>query len=338
MQRSNVLPLTHESSRLRNNWLGDPHLRDVPVYLPPGYDSARKNPYPVFFILEGWSGDGNALLHRSNVFTEGLPQFFDQAIVQKRMDPFVAVFPNCEVKWGSSQYVNSAATGPYMDYLCDELVPFVEKNAHVAKDPDHRGLLGHSSGGFGALATGMLRPDVFHFICSSAGDSWYENLYLSMIPTAIQSIDAAGGVEAFLRKFFESSNPLSLLPRDHGKTMMLLNMMACYTPNTSVPTLGADLFFDLHTGQLIPKTWEKFLAWDPVRMIDGHVSALRRLKFILLECASNDEYGMHLGHRQMAKKLKTFEIPHEIVEYPGSHSGHRYRFPQRIKALMDRMD
>ena len=98
--------------------------------------------------------------------------------------------------------------------------------------------------------------------------------------------------------------------------------------------IKGDLWFDLETGELIDEHWKRLLAWDPLRMVDRHVSDLRSLRFIQLESGSEDEYGLHLGHRQIAKKLQRHGIPFHIDEYPGKHSGHHHRMPLRIARMV----
>ena len=61
-----------------------------------------------------------------------------------------------------------------MDYLCDEVVPFVDARYPTLPDRDHRGLAGKSSGGYGAMVVPMLRPDVFGALASHAGDALFE--------------------------------------------------------------------------------------------------------------------------------------------------------------------
>ena len=46
-----------ESRVLRGNPLGDPHVRRVPVYLPPSYARGRRR-YPVITLLAGFTGTG----------------------------------------------------------------------------------------------------------------------------------------------------------------------------------------------------------------------------------------------------------------------------------------
>ena len=58
-----AVTLEHVSSVLSGNPLGDPHVRRVPVYLPPGHDADPDRRYPVLFALAGFStGDAYELL------------------------------------------------------------------------------------------------------------------------------------------------------------------------------------------------------------------------------------------------------------------------------------
>ena len=72
--------------------------------------------------------------------------------------------------------------GRYLDYLCDEVVAFVDERYPTLADRDHRGLTGKSSGGYGAMVVPMLRPDVFGALASHAGDALFESCYLPEFP------------------------------------------------------------------------------------------------------------------------------------------------------------
>lgn len=327
----------HESALLRGNPMGDPHVRRLHVWLPPGYDARRPEPYPVVFLLAGWSGRGTRYLDDSGAFTPTLPDRLDAAVSAGAMKPTIVVLPDCATRLGASQYVNSIANGPYMDYLCDELVDYVDAQYHTHRDRDHRGVIGHSSGGFGALVVGMLRPDRFASIGSSAGDGWYEWLYHKPVPTMIAVLQRAGGVVPFIERFLAHPNPRECLSREEVDTMMNLSMCCCYAPNLSVPVLRGDLYFDLETGELVPEVWEKFLSWDPVHMVDRHVEALKQLRWIHLQAGTDDEFALHLAHRQLAKKLRGHGIAHVIDEYPGKHGGHHWRMAERVQRMVDAM-
>ncbi len=327
----------HTSHVLRNNSLGDPHVRQLPVYLPPSYSDRRPVPYPVVYLLAGWSGRGAHFLSDGGAFSWSLADRLDQLIESKQIPPTIVVFPDCSTRLGGSQYVNSPVNGPYMDYLCDELTSWVDERFHTHRSRYYRGVVGHSSGGFGALACGMLRSDRFSAICSSAGDSWYEYLYTHSIPLTIATINRAGGIKPFVNRFLQSPNPRGLLGHAATITMMNLSMCACYTPNPHVPVIFGDLWFDLHSGEIIEEVFRRLCAWDPIRMIDHHVTALRSLSWIHLEAGTEDEYGLQFGHRQISRKLKKLGIDHVIDEYPGRHSGHHYRMADRIARVVERL-
>ncbi|MCI5072495.1 alpha/beta hydrolase-fold protein [bacterium] len=322
-----------DSKVLKQSLFKDPTQRPISVYLPPNYNEAAKKAYPCFYILAPWSSTGSLLLHPKNVFTPSLPQLLDQAILDKSIKPCIVVFPNCESKLGHSQYINSPACGPYMDYLCEEIVPYIDQHYPTLKNPQQRSIMGFSSGGFGALVTGMLRPDVFLNIASSAADSFYEHLYLSMIPKAQAVLEKHGSIDAFIKYYLSNPNPMSLLSRNEGETLLLLNICACFIPNKNNPPLYGDLFFDVHSGAIIEEAWQKLLAWDPIRMIDQYQDNIKQWQHVVLDAGKQDEYALHLGHRQMANKLKALNISMTHQEYPGRHSGHTYRYIERIKAL-----
>ncbi len=326
--------LHHESRLLANNPMGDPHARTFPVYVPPGYDADSSRGVPAVFLLAGWSGRGARYLEDGGAFSASLPERLDEAILTDAMSPVIVVMPDCATRLGASQYVNSVAVGPYMDYLCDELVPFIDREFRTDARAEARGILGHSSGGFGALVTAMKRPDRFRLVCSSAGDGWYDYLYRAGIPTMIRVIARAGSVEQFIARYLESPNAMGLLSREESETMMNLNMCACYAPNLAVPVLRGDLYFDLSTGAIRPDVWAKFLAWDPVEMVSTHLGALRQMHWIHLESGTDDEYGLHLAHRQFASRLRAHAIAHVVDEYPGRHGGHHYRFASRIARML----
>ncbi|MCB0308710.1 MAG: hypothetical protein KDD48_05010 [Bdellovibrionales bacterium] len=329
--------LSFDSQLLKKNLLGDPSQRMLPVYVPPGYDDQGSLTYPVVFLLSGWGSSGPSYLQESNVFSKSLPLLFDEMILGKRVKPFLAVFPDLSTKYGGSQYVNSSVNGPYMDVLCDELVPFIDHQFRTKRSSEYRGLMGHSSGGFGALATCMLRPGIFDYCLSSSGDSFYTYLYVQLIPLMVETLSKHKSVEEFVERYLSSPNPMGLLKYADTMTMMTLCVCTCFLPNPKKSTFMADLFFDLGTGELVPQLWQQFLAWDPVHMVDRYALEMKKLKWLCLESGLQDEYALHLGHRQLSNKLKAHDIKYDLKEYPGKHGGHRYRFADRIQRMIVEM-
>src|ERR671931_59667 len=75
--------------------------------------------------------------------------------------PAILVWVDAWTSIGGSQFLDSPGTGRYHTYLCEDVVQLVDGRYQTVQDPAHRGIAGKSSGGYGAMVTPMLRPDVF---------------------------------------------------------------------------------------------------------------------------------------------------------------------------------
>src|ERR1051325_10467106 len=159
IKQGTVIRERFESSVLKGNRPGDPHVRDLYVYLPPGYEEGAAR-YPVAWGLSGFTGRGRMLLN-DNPWMPGIADRMDALIAQGLAKPMILALPDCFTHLGGSQYVNSPALGDYEDYVIRELVPFVDGRYRTLASAEHRGVIGKSSGGYGALMLGMRHPDVF---------------------------------------------------------------------------------------------------------------------------------------------------------------------------------
>jgi enterochelin esterase-like enzyme len=328
--------VSYSSKAIQDFPMGDPHDRTFPVYLPPGYSAEASDPYPVVFFLAGFSGKGSGYLVDDSAYGVPFEKRMDQAIAAGTLRPFIGVFPDCTSKLGHSQYVNSPAFGKYMDYLCNELTAFIDAKYRTHGDSLHRILAGHSSGGFGALITGMQRPDAFHWLSVSAADSYYEANIFHNVNATLMELQRAGGVQPFIDGILSRPGPRNISGREF-EAMMTLAMAPCYAPNVKNPPLYGDLFFDLETGAIRTEVWGKYRTWDPINMVDRFAENLKKLGFIQLECGMSDEHALQWGHRQIAKKLATHGVPHELSEYSGGHGGHHWRFESRLARLFKLM-
>ena len=115
--------------------------------------------------------------------------------------------------------------------------------------------------------------------------------------------------------------------------MMVLAYAQCYSPNAHVPVYGADLPFDLDTGEMITATWRRWLACDPVSMVEGHVEALRSLRLLFLDAGTSDEWFLNFGHRVLASRLRHHKIPFEFEEFDGGHMGVDYRVIDSLRHI-----
>src|SRR3954449_2410499 len=179
--------LAVESELLAENPLGDPSLRPLYVYRPPGVELDHPRPLPSVYVIQGYFGQLDAWWRREpfepNVF-EGIDAMF----AARDCPAAIVVFVDCWTSYGGSQFLNSTGTGHYQDYLCDEVVPFIDERYPTAADRDHRGLTGKSSGGYGAMVVPMMRPDVFGALASHAGDALFECACLPEFPAVVRKL------------------------------------------------------------------------------------------------------------------------------------------------------
>jgi enterochelin esterase-like enzyme len=319
--------LTFESAVLRDNPLGDPASRPLLVYTPPGWPDG--GPYPAVWTIQGLLGQTDQWRERPP-FGETFYERLDRMIVAGTCRPVVVPMPDCWTSYGGSQFLDSAGTGRYMTYLCDELVPWVDERFATAPTNASRAVQGKSSGGYGALVLAMLRPDVWGALGAVAGDAGFEHVYLQGFAPTWSLLREHGSVESFWRWMREQ-------PRHSPDVMAAVNtiaMAACYSPG---PEGEPVLPIDLADGSLRDDVWERWLARDPVRMLDDHVDALRRLRAISLECGRQDEFNIYVGTTTLHRRLDDAGIEHRFELFDGGHGGIAYRYAPLIAWLATRL-
>ncbi len=321
--------VTVRSELLAANPLGDPAVRPLYVYLPPGHEDAGHR-YPSIYLIQGMTGQLDMWLNRS-AFEPTVPERIDALFSAGDVPPAIVVFVDCWTSVGGSQFINSAATGRYLDYLCDEVVPFVDARYPTVPERDRRGITGKSSGGYGAMVVPMLRPDIFGALASHAGDALFEACYLPEFPETVRTLrdHFDGSYERFWAEVRSADH------FDFGRWGAPLNsyaMAACYSPVEDDPP-RVELPFDIATGRLIDDVWQRWLAWDPVRMAPQHVEELASMRLIYLDAGRSDEYFLDLGAQAFARELERAGIDHSLELFDGTHMGIQYRYPRAIAAL-----
>lgn len=327
--------LVVESQLLAGNPLGDSPRRPLYVYLPPGYtDGSRR--YPVIYVIQGYTGQVDMWLGRSP-FEPNMIERVDDLFSGVSTRRAIVVFVDAWTSYGGSQFINSSATGPYMDYLCDEVVPFIDERFATAADRDRRGLTGKSSGGYGAMVVPMLRPDVFGAFASHAGDALFEVCCLPEFREVVRVLrdHFDGSYDLFLERFRDRVERGERFDFGRwGHPMEIYAYAACYSPDESRPG-KALLPFELDTGRIVPEVWTKWLAWDPVRMAPKHLDSLMSMRRIYLDAGNRDEPFLDLGAQAFSNELNKGGIEHTFELFDGGHGGITYRYPLALKALAD---
>jgi hypothetical protein len=321
-----------ESEVLKDNPLGDPYVRPLWVYVPPGYDEADRR-YPSIYVIQGLTGQIDAWRNRTP-FRKNFPELLDEQFASGESPPAILVFVDAWTSIGGSQFIDSPGTGRYHTYICDELVPWVDANYRTLAEPAHRGIAGKSSGGYGAMVNPMLRPDVFGGLATHAGDALFEMCYLPDWRKSVRALrdHYDGSFDKFWADF--RSRPAFSKDTDHT----LLNdwcMAACYSADADGTV---HLPYDTVTGELKPEVWERWLEWDPVRMVAGHADALRSLKAIYIDSGKRDQFYLDLGAEAFRQELEKIGVTDVFFElFDATHTAIEYRYPLAVKYLAERL-
>jgi hypothetical protein len=200
---------------LRGNPLGDPAQRPVWVYLPPDYDSQSARRFPSIYVIQGMSGQLDMWRNRA-AFRKNFPELVDELFGRGGAPPCIVVFVDCWTSYGGSQFLDSPGTGRYHTYLCDEVVPWIDARYRTLAAARHRGIGGKSSGGYGAMVTPMLRPDLFGGLATHAGDALFELCYPPEFGRCVRALrdHYAGSYARFWEEFNRPSRPPMSGPGD----------------------------------------------------------------------------------------------------------------------------
>ena len=168
--------------------------RRLTVYTPYGYENNPKKKYPVLYLLHGAGGDEEAWSSMGRA-----AQILDNLIEKGLAEPMIVVMPNGNGNQQAAQTLNipvkqqqfdrnalqnmpeaerNRMMNGYVVSLCEEIVPFIEKNYRVIAKPEARAIAGLSMGGGHTITASNLYPQMFDYICplSAAGSATPEQV------------------------------------------------------------------------------------------------------------------------------------------------------------------
>jgi S-formylglutathione hydrolase FrmB len=322
------------SDLLRGNPLGDPHERPLWVYLPPGYGDDPDRRYPVVYVIQGYTGHV-AMWHNRAPFRQPFPETADAVFARGDAPPALVVYVDAWTAYGGSQFVDSPGTGRYHSYLCDEVVPWVDARYRTRPEPAHRAIMGKSSGGFGAMITPMLRPDLFGALATHAGDALYELLYIPEFGKAARLLRDYGG--DIWRWWDDFRSRVSFTKQADMPLLGLLGVAACFSAHEDGTV---ELPFDPRTGAVRSEVWARWLDWDPVRMVPRYATALRSLRAIWIDAGTRDDFFLDLGAEAFRNALREVGVGDDVIRFElfdGTHAGIDYRYPMSLTWLCQRI-
>lgn len=159
--------------------------RELYVYTPPGYDRAKT--YPVLYLVGG-SGELPA-----NWIYNGRANFImDNLLAEHKAVPMVIAIPNNQVVHRNHPKHVELTFKTFEEELRQCVIPLVEKEYSVRRDPKGRALSGLSMGGRHTMFVGFNSLDLFaSFGVLSAGDVEAEKTFAKFLtdPDVNQKVD-----------------------------------------------------------------------------------------------------------------------------------------------------
>lgn len=163
MTDSRYLKRTIVREEIDCNSLGE--KRKLRIYLPPGYNEILS--YPVVYCQ-----DGEEFFNFGRIATHA-----NKLILDEGLEPFIIVGIEVDTTVRTEEY---APFGHRFEAYCrcitEEIIPFVERNYPVRREPEERVLAGDSLGGSFSLHLAMKNPKLFSKIISLSGAYYDQTL------------------------------------------------------------------------------------------------------------------------------------------------------------------
>ena len=235
-------------SKLLSDFWGQPMYLGATILLPKGYDENPDEYYPVNYI------QGHFSLRSPYGFRDEKPdendrwgkrghEFFEYW-TSDECPPMIAVTLQHPCPYyDDSHAMNSPNLGPYGDAVMQELIPHIEENFRVIREPYARVLSGGSTGGWISFALQVFHPDFFggtFSLCPDALDFRaqhlvniydHENAYYTDFGWLRVERPVLRGTDGQVREMMKDENHYELAVGDNSRSGGQWEIyMACYGP------------------------------------------------------------------------------------------------------------
>lgn len=320
-------------STLLENRLGDPTEREVLTHVSPEGMAllSEGQTLPVLIYLAPFTSSGPARAGWK-AFAETLPQRHERLVKSGDMKPAILVMPDTFTTLGGNQFVDSPVLGNWSTWLAEALKPAIEERYATN---GKFGLVGKSSGGYGAIVNAMLQPNIWDGVACHSGDMGFETMFLPTFAETLTHVARYGGTAeyvAHIRKAERLSGP-------DFHSLMICAMAASYDPrpSTNKNPIGIVLPVNTETADILPEAWNQWLEFDPIHMINTHHQHLVGLDALFIDCGGQDQYHIQYGSRKFVELLRSFEIEHTWEEFVGTHSGIDHRLDLSFAFLSQKL-
>ncbi|MBV8154022.1 MAG: esterase, partial [Candidatus Eremiobacteraeota bacterium] len=219
-------------------------------------------------------------------------------------------------------------------YTVRDVIGHVDANYRTIASEGGRAVLGKSSGGFGAMHLVLTYPGVFAAFASHSGDSYFRYAHPRSFPDVQRTLEKHDfDMERFVGEFERKPKRK---PVEYS-TMEMLGYAAAYSPR-SAKAFDVDLPFDRATGELDDAVFARWLAFDPAERVATHRAQLERLRLRYLDCGRRDEYGLDIGARVVAQRMRDLGLDVRHEEFDDDHRNVGYRYDISLPALTAVLD
>jgi enterochelin esterase-like enzyme len=281
---------------LEGNLEGNSADREVLVFLPPGYATAKGRRYPVVYALHGYSIGAEQWSKEIHV-----PQTIEGAFAQGARE-MIVVLPDSKTVHNGSMYSSSETTGDFEQFISRDLVAYIDAHYRTIPARASRGLVGHSMGGYGASRIGMKHADVFGA------------LYI-MSPCCLSPRRAAPANPENEKALAAVKTPEDSAKLPFGLRAQLASA-AAWSPNPKKPPLYLDL--PVENGEVRQDVIAKWAANSPLAFIDQYIGNLRRYRAIAIDVGDQD--GLRVDTGKLHDVLDTYGVAHSFEIYHGTHT------------------
>lgn len=322
--KGTIVTETIRSVVLADNKIGLDPNREVKVYLPPSYNATSKR-YPVVYFCHNmfWGPD--------QIIADGRPiGLLDRAMSTRASKEFIVVFANLRGPGFGCLYENSTTTGRWLDYITQELVPFVDQKFRTIPNKNSRAVTGDFFGGRGSLKLAMTYPNLFgsvyamHPVATGNGSiPWTaSNVNWEKISNAKTYNDLAGP----------------------DRTAIFVAIHQAFLPNPNRPPFYCDFSVEIVDGvrkaspENMIKAKKAFLLDETLR---ESAANLRQLNGIAIDWGRYDDTYAHIeSNRAFSGMMEDLGIVHTAEEYNGTTSNKLWtddgRFYTRVLPFMNK--
>ena len=323
IKESKVVVQKFLAPSIQNNKGGEDPMRQLTIYLPPGYDGTTSN-YPVIYFLHGFAVTDTELMQWL-----GFKSMMDSAIKAGVMRPTILVLPNSDTKYRGSFYTNSSLTGNWADFIGKDVVYYIDKNFRTIPHRNSRGLFGHSMGGNGSLKIAMFYADVFSAVYAMSPGGMHFSDEFQVNHKAMKKLSQVKDMDSLLKK----AVPETSFEEFPFFEMVFASMARTYSPDATNNGMQAALPVRYEGKNMIvnPEVLKKWESNFAINRIEDYIPALKSLAALKIDWGRNEEFP-HIPNTnlQFSKKLEALGIKHFAEEYLGDHTNMLDGFEGRI--------